>query len=323
MSKDVSKTKVGIFVVGGILLLLVGIVTLSDKSLFTDDLEYVLYFDGSVSGLSIGAPVVFRGVPLGSVTQISLVTNPHDDAITIPVTIRINASKFVRVHSDTSMTNSMRAEFIRRMVQRGLRARLQLQSLITGQYRIELDFFSDVPAQYHSTNHATEIPTTPSTLDAFQRTLARLPLENMAQSLNNALDGIAKLANDKNLYKAIAAVRTTFENTAELTQGAQGIRDDLQRTLNAIGDTSVTLDNQLPEAMGAFQMAMHGFSAAVKELENVLTSTNRIVSRDSRTMREIHQALKEFTEMSRSFRELANMLEQQPESLVFGKGGHR
>ncbi len=321
MSKDISKTKVGAFVIGGIALFAVAIMMLGGKNIFADDIEYVLYFDGSVSGLSIGAPVVFRGVPMGKVTQILLVASARDESVTIPVYITINASSigFVNNNKD-KVDGTSRAELMRRMIQRGLRARLQLQSLITGQYNVELDFFPDTPARYHSADHAYEIPTVPSPLDQFQRTLARLPLENMAQSLNDALDGFAKLTNNTDLHASLKAMRQTFENTSELTAGASSLRDDLQRAINSLGDTSVTLDNQLPEAMTAFQLAMNGFAAAANELELVLASTNKIVSPDSRTIRDIHSTLDEISKAARSFRELTDMLERKPESLLLGKG---
>ena len=70
MAKQSFKTAVGAFVIGGLTLLLAGIILLGGGRMFSDDIEYVLYFDGSVSGLSIGAPVVFRGVPMGQVTRI-------------------------------------------------------------------------------------------------------------------------------------------------------------------------------------------------------------------------------------------------------------
>ncbi len=90
MTAKLYKTMVGAFVVGGIALFTVALVLLGGGKLFSNAVEYVLYFDGSVSGLSIGAPVVFRGVPMGSVTQISLVANSRDSNVTIPVTIRID-----------------------------------------------------------------------------------------------------------------------------------------------------------------------------------------------------------------------------------------
>lgn len=323
MSAEVSKTRIGAFVAGGLALLVLGVVLLGSRSFLSNDIEYVLYFDGSVSGLSLGAPVVFRGVPLGSVTKISLVANARDEGVTIPVSIRIDANSIVRLGPKGSLTDSMREEIIRRMVQRGLRARLQLQSLITGQYRIELDFFPETEARYHSANHTSEIPTLPSPLDEFQRALTKLPLESIATALREALEGIAKASNNPELYAAVTAIKGTFESANSLLSESSDLRDDARRMINTLNDTATTIDQQLPEAMAAFQLAMNSFAAAGAQLEKTLASADGVVSRDSRTMRDFNQLLKELNDTARAVRALANTLERNPEALLFGKGGKR
>ncbi len=320
MGRDASKAKVGAFVLGGLALFMAGVVFFGGKNFFAEDTEYVMYFDGSVSGLAIGAPVVFRGVPLGKVTQILLVADNKDDDVTIPVYVEVSSDSIVSLNSPDKMHVSAREGLMRRMIQRGLRGRLQLQSLITGQYRVELDFFPETPARYFSADHAHEIPTVTSPLDEIQRTLAKLPLEAMAQSFNAALDGVARITTNEDLYTAIAALSVTFQNTAELTAGAQSMRDDLQRMLNAIGDTSATLDAQLPEVMTAFQLALTSFGALAKELEEVVASAEAIIDPNSRTLRDLHKTMGEISQAARAFRELANMLERQPEALLLGKG---
>ena len=146
MAKQSFKTAVGAFVIGGLALLVAGIILLGGGRMFSDDIEYVLYFDGSVSGLNIGAPVVFRGVPMGQVTRISLEANPRDASVTIPVYIRLDENSIVRAGVTGELTDNFRQEILRRLIQRGLRARLQLQSLITGQYRVKLCLLYTSPA---------------------------------------------------------------------------------------------------------------------------------------------------------------------------------
>ena len=103
MNSQSYKTTVGAVVLGGLALLVLGIILLGGGRLFSNDLEYVLYFDGSVSGLTTGAPVVFRGVPMGSVTRINLVANARDSNVTIPVYVRIDERSFVRASGSTSL----------------------------------------------------------------------------------------------------------------------------------------------------------------------------------------------------------------------------
>ena len=191
MNSQSYKTTVGAFVLGGLALLVLGIILLGGGRLFSNDLEYVMYFDGSVSGLATGAPVVFRGVPMGSVTRINLVANSRDSNVTIPVYIRIDERSLVRASGSTSPSESFQQEIIRRMVQRGLRGRLQLQSLITGQYRVELDFYPATSANFRSATPDMEIPTIPSPIDTLQSTLSQMPLEQMVNSFSAVLQNLA------------------------------------------------------------------------------------------------------------------------------------
>lgn len=323
MSVHVSKTLVGGFVLGGVALFLVALGLLGSNKFFADEIDYVLYFDGSVSGLSIGAPVVFRGVPLGNVVRINLVANARDEGVTIPVYIRIDENNIIRIGKKDPISDAAREEIIRRMVERGLRARLQLQSLITGQYRIELDFFPDTAARYHSSDHEFEIPTLPSPLDEFQRTLARLPLDDMVQTFQAVLTNVARITANDDIPGALAAMRGAFENAQNLLADIAPLRDELRHMLRSLDQTATTIDQQLPEAMAAFQLAMNSFAAAAQRIERTVAEADNLVARDSRTVREFNQALKEFSDAARAVRSLASMLERQPEALLRGKGGNR
>lgn len=320
MSTEVNKARIGAFVVGGISLLILGIIILGGKKLFSENADYVLYFDGSVSGLSIGAPVVFRGVPMGNVTKITLVANSRDESVTIPVYIRIDESTIARIGADGTITDSMREEIIRRMVKRGLRARLQMQSFITGQYRIELDFFPGTPARYHTSNHSLEIPTIPSPLDEFQKTLTRLPLEAIANSLQQALDGVAELAHSKELRQSILSLRDTLQSAHILFKNMEDVPEDVKGIFTKLNKAAVTVDSQLPETMLAFQAAMKSFASAAQQMEKTLASARGVIANDSRTVRDLNEALREFNATARAIRGLANMLERNPEALLRGKG---
>lgn len=321
MSTYANSVRVGTFVMGGFALLILGILLLGGKNLFSDEVDYVLYFDGSVSGLSVGAPVVLRGVPLGHVVRINLVANMRDENITIPVYININERAIVRMGGSGSVTDEMREDMLRRLVRRGLRARLQLQSLITGQYRIELDFFPDTPARYHSVNHAEEIPTVPSPIDELQRTLQRLPLDTIIANTTSILQGLNRFVNDDNLSEAVAAIRGTFEQSHNILKDSKPMREDLQRLLNTLDNAALTVDKQLPGAVAAFQLAMHNFASAVAQVEYTIKNMDGLASRDSRTVRDFQQALRDVSEAARAIRALATLLERQPESLLRGKGG--
>lgn len=321
MTPQLYKTTVGAFVVGGIVLFTLGIILLGGGRLFSNDVEYVLYFDGSVSGLSMGAPVVFRGVPMGSVTQISLVANARDSNVTIPVTIRIDERSFIR-SSGRSLSEAAQQEIIRRMVERGLRARLQLQSLITGQYRVELDFFPDTPMNFRSSTPDLEIPTVPSPIDTLQRTLARLPIEQLTASLASILENVSAAVDNGKLKAGVEAFAATFAETQRLLSDSP-LRHALENTLQQVDGASRAMQKELPGALAAFHTAMDNMSQASERLRRVADSAEGTLGRDSPTMNDVRRLLKESIAAVRALRNLADMLERNPEALLKGRQGKR
>ncbi len=321
MTSQTYRTTVGAFVLGGITLFALGVIMLGGGRLFSNDVEYVLYFDGSVSGLSIGAPVVFRGVPMGSVTQISLVANPRAPNVTLPPLIRIDEKSFVR-SSGTGISESFQQEIIRRMVQRGLRARLQLQSLITGQYRVELDFYPDAPAHFRSSTPDLEIPTVPSPIDTLQRTLAKLPLEHMVHSLDSILETLSRALADDKLKEGIAAFAGTFVEAQRMLRDSP-LRNAADSALQQIDHTARAVRQELPGALAAFHDAMSNMAQAAQQLRRVTGSAESVLGRDSPTMNDLRRLLKEAIAAARSLRDLTDMLERNPEALLKGKKGKR
>ena len=321
MTPQAYKTMVGAFVVGGIVLFTLGIILLGGGRLFSNDVEYVLYFDGSVSGLSIGAPVVFRGVPMGSVTQISLVANARDSNVTIPVTIRIDERSFIRA-SGRALSESAQQEIIRRMVERGLRARLQLQSLITGQYRVELDFFPDTPMNFRSATPDLEIPTVPSPIDTLQRTLARIPIDQLMGALSNILENVSAAVDNGKLKAGIEAFTATFTETQRLLSDSP-LRHSLESTLTQVDGATRAMQKELPGALASFHSAMDNLAQAAERLRRVADSAENTLGRDSPTMNEVRRLLTESIAAARSLRNLADMLERNPEALLMGRQGKR
>ena len=321
MNSQSYKTTVGAFVLGGLALLVLGIMLLGGGRLFSNDLEYVMYFDGSVSGLSTGAPVVFRGVPMGRVTRINLVAN-RDSNVTIPVYIRIDERSFVRASGAAAPSESFQQEIIRRMVQRGLRGRLQLQSLITGQYRVELDFYPSTAANFRSATPDMEIPTIPSPIDTLQSTLSQMPLEQMVNSFSAVLQNLALGLSDDKLGKALTAFTNTFQEAhGILHEGA--IRTNTEQVLKSLSTASVSVEKELPATLVSFREAMQSMAVAADQLRVVTASAQGILGRDSPTMNDLRRLLKESTDTMRSMRALAEMLERNPEALLRGKQGTR
>ncbi|MBQ4567292.1 MAG: MCE family protein [Desulfovibrio sp.] len=329
MTSQAYKTTVGAFVLGAIGLLALGLTLLGSGNFLKDDTEYVLYFDGSVSGLAVGAPVVFRGVPLGTVSRINLVVRPGslsaradntdktasaDPLVRIPVFIRIRNDSFAH-RSGEQITEEQEQRILRRMISEGLRARLQLQSMITGQYRIELNFHPDTPAQFHARGDVLEIPTLPSPIDTLQRTLAKLPLDELGHALTDIVINISDALADDSLKKGIAAFAATFAETQQILT-ASPLR-------TAIDDTARAVQQEVPATLASLRDAMHSLNKAADQLNQLTSSAKGLLDKNSPILMDTRQLLRETIATVRALRQLADMLERNPEALLRGRQGIR
>ncbi|UCD34191.1 MAG: MCE family protein, partial [Nitrospiraceae bacterium] len=176
MSKQANKTAVGAFVLGAIALAVAGVLIFGSGKFFADTDKYVLHFEGSVKGLNTGAPVMFRGVKIGSVTDILLRYDPVDLSVHIPVIIEVDRSRFSRINTVKERRTSINV-----LIERGLKAQLQLQSVVTGQLMVDLDFYPEDPVNLVGNNDIpyAEVPTIPSNLQKLTKTLEQLPLDEL------------------------------------------------------------------------------------------------------------------------------------------------
>lgn len=214
MSKKANKAKIGAFVVGSVALLIIGIVIFGSGALFKQTTKYVLYFDGSVKGLSVGAPVIFRGVEIGTVKDISLVYDSNTKNLLIPVIIKIDPSR-VKGAPETWDTHNYGM-----LVSQGLRARLEIQSFITGQLMISFDFYPDKPANLVGMiKEYPELPTLPISPDIFEL-MEEIPLKDISKNLNEAVSGINKLVNSEEMRDSFSELKNTL---IEVSQAARSL----------------------------------------------------------------------------------------------------
>ena len=174
-----------------------------------------MFFEGSVKGLQIGAPVVFRGVQIGHVTNIVLEINAKDLTAFIPVYTEIYPQKIVPIGGD----HGYDPQYLQALIKKGLRAQLQLQSFVTGQLMVNVDFYPDTPIRLVGLEKKyPEIPTIPSGLEQLTKKLEELPLKEIADRLNETLAGINKLVNSRDLQASIGSLNQLLKNTDALVK---------------------------------------------------------------------------------------------------------
>lgn len=322
MNLSQHKASVGFFSLSGLALLVIGIIVLGGGQLFSNDTEYVLYFGSSVSGLSVGAPVVFRGVPLGSVTRISLVANANKSNVVIPVHIRINSRNLLLASGQAVNRGEEEVVVIKDMVSKGMCGRLQIASLITGQYRIELDFF---PNTRHSISKRTEsdleIPTVASPIDTFQKTLERIPMEEVIANVESTLLQVKRILESGEIERGLKGFADTFALASSLLTGLQDIPTLATKAMQNVESSSSTAKQEIPAALSSFRSAMDNFSAATAQLRQISDSTNKTFGPNSPAIVRLGELLKDATAAMRSLRILTETLERNPESVIRGRKG--
>lgn len=261
---------------------------------YTVKIPYRLHFEGSVRGLSTGAPVEFRGIKIGSVTDVRLEYDLASRAVRIPVTIEIEPQRIDIVDGTQRPVvmggnlGDRRAAYGRMeaMVANGLRAQLASGSLVTGQLVVALDFHPQAAAQQLKMGGLyPEIPTIPSDLEKITRSvegiigkIGALPLDAIAAELKETVHTVNALINSPSVARAV----TSLEGVAPLIESARKTADAAAATLQ---------------------------------------STSNMVGADSQLRRDITDLLRELKEAARSLRTLADYLERHPDSLIRGKPG--
>jgi len=259
--------------------------------------RYALFFNESLRGLSVGAPVTILGLPAGEVTAVGLDLEPKTlrvrgrvEIVSYPerLVARLNQNQTAEGQALIRSERQRRALMQGLVEQRGLRAQLRSGNLITGQLFVAFDFFPDAAKAKVDWGHdPVELPVVPGT----------------AQDLEPKITGIvAKL--DKLPYEAIGT---------KLTRALSSLNQTLQDTSKAINriDSDVT-----PELKTIVTDVRNTIASA----DGVLRNTDAtLVGKDAPAQQDLRDALQEIARAARSLRVLTDYLERHPEALIRGK----
>jgi paraquat-inducible protein B len=329
MSKQANKTVIGIFVVGAIALVVVAVLILGSGKFFKQTLKAVCYFEGSVGGLNIGAPVVFRGVKIGSVTDVILRFETTKLSFVIPVYIEIEPDKFAVV----GVRPSQLGQNLKTLIDRGLRASLEMQSIVTGQMQVGLDFQPDKPAKFAEFRIDTttpEIPTIPTPMQELAKKIQKLPIDEIFEKLSSTLSKIDKLVGSPEIVEAIRSVNLALGDVRKLVQNVDNrvgpLASSIEGTVNDYGklarDASNKIDTLslgLSETIKEIQKAVSSIEKTLGEAQLTLAQARQTLSEDSTLSYEIAETLDELQKGARSIRLLADDLKRRPESAIWGK----
>ena len=347
MAKEANKTLIGAFVVGAILLSVAAILVLGGGKLFRDQIPLVAYFEGSVKGLGVGSKVQMKGVTIGEVRDVRLLFHP--EKLTFINRVYILANPGV-VGSYFDVKERARAQgydgdlelVVASLINRGLRAKLDIESIVTGKLLVALDFYPESPARLRGLEpDVIEIPTVPTELEKIAKAIGELPLEDMVFQVREAVQAISSLVRAPELREALQALNQTLQHTQAVTETlddqVRPLLVNLNETIQDFGKLarnidsrvapmaeSVTdtardagrlmqgLEKQLPDAVNSLQGALVQAEVTLKVIENM-------AEEDSVLQNEVNTALNEIKMAARAIRQLADYLDRHPEALLQGK----
>lgn len=325
MSVKASKTAIGIFVVGGVALIILAVIALGSGKLFTERPTYVMFFEGSVNGLKVGAPVLFRGVPVGTVSEIRMQINPKDLSVLIPVYVEIGDSKIQTLGSETLPHDvNAQKEITSQMIKRGLRSRLEMQSVVTGLLQVSLDFYPDTRARFVGAEpRYLEIPTIPTSLQMLAERVERLPLEKIFDRINLAVNGIQRLVNSPEMQGMAASIQQAANDTRTLIGRIDNQIDPMAQSFNGAAgrfeQLAATLEQEIGPLTSSLRHTSEEAGVMLQKAGTAFAQVQDMTSEDSPTFYRLRKALEELELAARSLRTLSDTMEQNPQMLLFGK----
>jgi paraquat-inducible protein B len=326
MSQKANPTLIGAFVFGAIVIAIGAVLFFGSANLFARKQLFETYFQQTVNGLAVGSNVKYKGVTVGKVTRVQLKFQGADEAPVVRVIYEINTDNLLNKYGlSIDLSDRKRHE---KAIDNGFRAKLDFESLISGQLFIALDFYKDAaaPVLHANDNNVDifEIPPQPSDIDAILADLTKaignigsvdfaslakelegvlksadaaivsLHLDQLGPSIDKAANSISNLANGDQVKSALVSVRQSFDQlTATL------------KSLNpAVGDLKPTLDQA---------------KAALTNLQKSTAQLDQILKPDSSLRYQLDSSLSEISSAASAIQQLSDFLQRHPNSILFGR----
>ncbi len=330
MAKTVNPAKIGLFVLVGAFLAAATIIYVGSLRILAKEETFVLYFSESVNGLNIGSPVKFKGVRIGAVSDIRLFYNqdPSVRGAYIPVFVKIDEG---RVRDDFDVINIFDPRELENQVQQGLRGRLQLESIITGQLFVELDYSAapgDPFIRIQADSTYKEIPTLPSIMAEIGSSTADVLATIATFDFRDISDQLALLLRRLNekidafdavkINQSIVSLGDNFERLLSDME-LQPTLDRVNALLEDLQSLSSKLDSSIDPALAEYQKLMTQLEVTLAHGNKVLANLDQLTAPEAAIQRDLSDTLAEIQRTARSARELIEYLERNPRALLSGR----
>lgn len=328
-----SPFVIGAFVVAALALLVVALIALPGRHWFKQPERVVMFFSGSVFGLQKGAPVVFRGVRVGDVTDVRVLYDAKTDSFVIPVLAELDTD-VVRGLDGRPARDDI-AQALPTLIGRGLTAQLGTQSLVTGQLYIDLDIRKKPEGRLHGgyRGDATEIPTSPTAFQALKDQLESVDLRKI-------LDDLSQIANAAKLLVTAPELKQGMQDfaamagharrlAAQLDERATPLARGAERAIASVDRAGSKVSSAADKLAGTADQAstliasdgplVPDLRRTLSELQRASASLREVVDSDGPLLQQTERTMRDLSQAARALRQLAATLDAQPEALLRGR----
>lgn len=332
MTRKPNAVRIGLFAVLGLALLVAAVVVVFGARVFKPSERAVMFFSGSVYGLQVGSPVVFRGVRLGSVKSMDV--SSVGGRFAVPVEVELDSERLRTIHG------SEVADPLAGLVQQGLSAQLATQSLLTGQLYVDLDLRGVGQVAQRDAAGRVQIPTTLTRFQSLQQQLDGVDVTRMSKDLAETLAAARGLVAGPEIKQTLAELAQASAALARLAASMDkrlpGLADTAQGTLRQAGEASVRVGGAADRVTGAADRVgsaavraetlltpgsplLASVQQAADELGRSAAALRSATSDESASLQSVQRAMGDVSRAARAVRELADQIEQQPQSLIRGR----
>jgi paraquat-inducible protein B len=312
---------VGGFILGALGLAVAVILLFGGIQLFPDTARAVVFFDESIAGLNVGAPVTFNGVRIGEVKEIGVQISSDTMTVQIPVYLELRRKEI------TWKGRVLRGKpDFERLINAGLRAQLAVESLVTGQLRIDLILQPGRPARLVGiVPDVMEIPTIPSALGQLRHELTNLPLSELVQTAQTTLVSLGRLSDnlDKQLDPLSESARRTLDAATETLQttneAVRKLQGDASAALGNLNPLFVDARHQLGVRGDELGRTLRASDQALSQAQLLLGSLNSITEPQSAVRGDLEAAARDLAASANSLHNFAQTIERHPDSLLLGR----
>ncbi|OZG75114.1 hypothetical protein BTA51_01615 [Hahella sp. CCB-MM4] len=336
MSAPVSARLIGLFAIGAIVTLIIGVLVFGSGSFIKNEYPVQMVFTADVRGLNVGAPITYRGVKVGEVTSIDFHMSSPETNIIIVV-----SGKIIPQQSDALRNEDEVGEFLNKQIAKGLKAQLVAQSILTGLLEVQLDYFPDLEGytikaigSHHSIPTVqTDYEIITDTVKSVATQVSNMPLQKMTEDLSELVVELRTLIAQPEVRKSMKDFAETMAHlnriTRELDNGKEQLLAELVETMDSMqamskkvsavaqsGEEAILSGDRL---LRSGVKTLERFDQTLTQVDSTLKTYQKLVEPGSEVSVTLIQALQSLDRASEQVRQLAETLERNPESVLTGK----